>query len=413
MNDLFDCIVLGGGPAGATVAALVARAGFETLLVERKRCPGGSGGHALLPVNEPTIRRLGLLEKLCYTSAPRPGGLRLLDSAGRLQAAYNFSSAASTHAAVANAARACNVLRSEFDPWVWEAARRAGAHCLRETTALEILFDGDRACGACLQPPDSGPKRVLGRVIVDATGQHSLLARQLALREPLTSRPLAAIWGHYRGAPAGGDTGDATLLLATRDGRARFWYLPLGGRLASVGVVGEAAHLARGRGKPETVFEEELVGCPAVAERLMEAHLEGRLHSRRSLSYAATQAAGHGWLMVGEGLAALDPVLYSGACLSLVSGEMAADAIIAALREECFSPCRLGCWYGRFRRGLNRLQHVLGTLYGPWDEARLANSQLWSRLVSGHVFDRAADRLSDDLWEDSAATGLASGVRLD
>jgi 2-polyprenyl-6-methoxyphenol hydroxylase-like FAD-dependent oxidoreductase len=71
--DQYDCIVMGAGPAGSTVATLVATAGFRTLLVERDRFPRRHVGESLMPDSYFVFERLGMLEKLKGSATPEVG----------------------------------------------------------------------------------------------------------------------------------------------------------------------------------------------------------------------------------------------------------------------------------------------------------------------------------------------------
>jgi flavin-dependent dehydrogenase len=395
MSDIYDCIVLGAGPAGATVATLVARAGHRTLLVERSKQPGAWIGQSLLPASCQVLERLGVLNRLSHSRFPRRSGLQFVNAAG--EACPLFECAAS-EAETAG----WHIVRSQFDPLLWEQAELSGVELRRETVANEVLFDGARAYGVCLQHVDRAPCEVRGRVIVDATGQSSLIAGRLNLRKPLGQRRKGAIWGEYR--TSLNHSPQATTLIAqTRDRQSWVWYIPLADGRISVGVVGEVDTLLRGRGKPENAFEEELVQCPLVAERLMHARLTQGLWSTRAWFYSVRQAAGQGWVLAGDALAALDPILFSGVFLALVAGQYAADAILEALASNDFSAERLGAWSTPFMTGIDRMQKLAAALYDPrfnlpsFVRRFPHHHATLGQLLSGRAFDTDTEWLFDDM----------------
>ena len=71
MSDSVDLLVVGGGPAGATLAALAADAGLCTLVVERARFPRDKVcGEFLSAEGCRVLERLGVLEGLLAAGAP-------------------------------------------------------------------------------------------------------------------------------------------------------------------------------------------------------------------------------------------------------------------------------------------------------------------------------------------------------
>src|SRR5437762_4015082 len=59
-----DVVVVGGGPAGSTAAALLARRGYGVIALEKAHHPRFHIGESLLPMNLPLFDRLGVLEKV-------------------------------------------------------------------------------------------------------------------------------------------------------------------------------------------------------------------------------------------------------------------------------------------------------------------------------------------------------------
>ncbi len=81
MNDInthYDCIVMGGGPAGSTAATLVAEAGFSTLLVERATMPRLHVGESLMPETYWIFERLGVLDQMKASCYPQKVGVQFV-----------------------------------------------------------------------------------------------------------------------------------------------------------------------------------------------------------------------------------------------------------------------------------------------------------------------------------------------
>jgi len=173
--------------------------------------------------------------------------------------------------------------------------------------------------------------------------------------------------------------------------------------VTSVGVVAEADYLLRGRGSPESVFEEELCNCPAVLERLMNAELTSEFRVIRDFSYVSRQPAGPGWVLVGDAFGFLDPIYSSGVFLALKSGEMAADCIAEGLAAGDVSAAQLGRWCPAFSQGMTWIRKLVYAFYAegfsfgrfirefPHHRANLTN------LLVGKVFHSTAGDIFQDL----------------
>jgi flavin-dependent dehydrogenase len=229
---------------------------------------------------------------------------------------------------------------------------------------LEVLFDGDRAVGVVVQPKDGDKREVRAEVVVDASGQNGLLQNKFNLRvwDPVLNK--SAAWTYWKGAyrDSGKDEG-ATMVLQTPDKHGWFWYIPLHDDIVSVGVVAPAKLLLKGRGSPEQIYTEEVEGCPAVKARLSGATRVTGYFVTKDYSYRAKQAAGHGWVLIGDAYAFLDPLYSSGVLLALRSGEMAADAIVDGLARNDVSAAQLARWRPVFDEGVNRMRRLVCEYY--------------------------------------------------
>ena len=127
------------------------------------------------------------------------------------------------------------------------------------------------------------------------------MAHRLHLKQFDPNLRKVAIWGYYRGAQRDpGDHGGATIILHTQEKQSWFWFIPLSNGITSIGVVGDADYLLKDRGEPSEIFEDELVRCPALTDRLMDAELVSQFRVVREFSYTVSQGAGNGWVMRGR-----------------------------------------------------------------------------------------------------------------
>jgi flavin-dependent dehydrogenase len=285
-----------------------------------------------------------------------------------------------------------------------DRATAQGAECLEQTRVLEVLFNGDRAVGVRLQTADEPIREVKARVVVDASGQQSLLATALDLRRTNLELRKAAIWGYYQAARrVPGEQGSLSTIFCTRTRDAWFWYLPLAGDVTSVGVVGDADYLIKGRGRPANVLEEELVNCPAVTERLASARLVSKFHVARDFAYDTTRTAGDGWVLVGDAWGFLDPLFSSGVLLALKSGELAAECILRALATNEITSTTLGAWEADFATGVGWMRKLVQAFYtkefsfGQFLSDYPAEQDPLARLLAGELFEPDSGELFETL----------------
>src|SRR5205085_1211274 len=135
---------------------------------------------------------------------------------------------------------------------------------------LEVLFEGERAVGVRLLDEDGTEREVRAKVVVDASGQSSMIMSRLGLREWDPVLKKAALWTYWEGAyrDTGRDEG-ATLVLATKGKQGWFWYIPLHNNTVSVGVVAGYDYLFKDRGGKdlEATYFEEVERCPGLEPR--------------------------------------------------------------------------------------------------------------------------------------------------
>lgn len=330
-----DVIVIGGGPAGAVTAALLASEGVRVVLFEQERFPRHHVGESLQPATiELLDSYLGLGPTLAAQGFARKYGamyvwgetrdpwsvlfdprlehdLPGLDEAALLAGGYEH---------------AWQVLRSRFDQILLEEAARRGADVREGVAVASPVLEDRRVTGVRLR---SG-ELVRSPLVVDASGQHSLLGRKLDLTADVVDLRATATYAYYDG--AGGVPGPlgrhVQLVVTLSDGWA--WFIPVSADRTSVGLVVRE----RGRMSPERFdallaeAEFPLAGARAVVEPGGE-----RLHFARDWSFAQKHARGPGFLLVGDAACFVDPILSGGVDSAVRGACNAALAILTSLRE--------------------------------------------------------------------------------
>jgi flavin-dependent dehydrogenase len=390
-----DVVVVGGGPAGATASTLIAQKGYKVVLFEREHFPRFHIGESLIPETYWVLERLGMLEKLKNSHFVKKHSVRFVSASGKLSAPFYFWD---------NKPHECSqtwqVVRSEFDTMMLNNAREHGVEAHEGVRVLDVLFDGDRAVGVKAQTEDGHVEQVRAEVVVDATGQSTMLQNRLKLRvwDPVLNK--GAIWTYWKGArrDTGRDEG-ATIVIQTPNKKGWFWYIPLHNDMVSVGVVGPFSYLFKGRGSHEQTYNAEVELCPAVKDRIAEATRETGFFATKDFSYRAKQIAGPGWVLVGDAFGFLDPLYSSGVLLAIKSGEMAADAIAAGLQKGDVSAEQLGKWSGVFNQGVDRMRRLVCEYYDGFSFGKFIRTHpdLTGTITDLLIGDLFTDRV-DQVW---------------
>lgn len=364
--EFYDVIVVGGGPAGSTTAALVAEHGHSVLLLERSELPRFHVGESLIPETYWPLKRLGLLDRLRKSAFPRKYSVQFVSEGTRESAPFYFDMYNPHESSVT-----WQVVRGEFDKMLLERAQELGAVVHTSAQVTDIIFEGDAATGVkCRLLNEEGgrtERQISAKIVVDATGQSAFISSRRGEREPDPRLKKGTIWTYFQGAhrDAGKDEG-ATLIMQTEGKQSWFWYIPLPNDIVSIGCTASMSYMfGKDSGTAEEVFQRELQRCPAMQKRLTEANRSTDYFTTKDFSYYAGKAAGHGWLLVGDAFGFIDPVYSSGVFLALKGGQFAADAIHDALERNDFSAARLGQWQPLYKQGIENFRKLVYAFYAP------------------------------------------------
>ncbi|WP_308620787.1 FAD-dependent oxidoreductase [uncultured Desulfovibrio sp.] len=417
-EDIFDLIIVGAGPAGSAAALVAARAGLETLVVERGNFPGSKNmtggriyGHSLERLI-PDFAREAPLER-CVTRE-RVSLLRERDAVTLEYAAPEAADPAS---------RSYTVLRAKFDQWLWSKAEESGAQLVAGIRVDELILEGGKVCGI-----KAGDEELRAHAVILADGVNSLLGQSLGMVRPLTPNACAVgvkeVLGFSPeqirdrfGCPE--KEGLAWLLAgAPSDGHMGGGFLYTNADSVSVGLVFGLQGVAAARDSVPQLFEN-FMKHPALAP-----YLEGG----RLLEYSAhlvpegglgmvPRLVGDGVLVTGDAAGFCLNVGYTvrGMDLAIESGRCAAEAVIAARERGDWSAAGLRSYEELLERSFVlkdlRLYRKL--------PAALENERIftvWPALACGVMegmfqVNGPATPLRSRLWGEARRAGLFSLVR--
>lgn len=361
MNTNYDVIVIGGGPAGSSVASILAREGRSVVLFEKERFPRHHIGESLMTDTYFTFQRMGLLEKLKQSPFVRKYSVQFANPAGKESRPFYFFEANHHESAVT-----WQVTRSEFDLMLIEHAADQGATVYQETAIKQVLFEDGGAYGVEARMKDGSLHQFHAPVVVDATGQTAMLSNKFGWRVRDPQLKKAVLYSYFKSAHREPDlNGGATLVLRTPSGsNGWFWYIPLENDITSVGVVADPEYLVKGRGQDlAKIYHEEIEKVESCRRRVAGAERIDKIYSIIDYSYRSRSFAGDGFILIGDAYGFLDPIYSSGVLLALKMAELAADSIHDAFSNDDFSAVRLGQYQGKLDRGIESMRKLVYAFY--------------------------------------------------
>jgi flavin-dependent dehydrogenase len=356
-----EVLVVGGGPAGSTVATLLARAGRTVMVCDRERFPRFHVGESLLPQSVPLFRRLGVWEQLLTGPFQRKWGAQFCFEPEGRGSRIEFGRGLDPGNPMS-----FQVRRAELDHLLLRNAAASGAEVREGVTVRAVRFAGERATGALLRDEAGGEEEVAARLVVDASGRDAFLGGQLGLRERDPALRQMAMFSHFRGARMGlGRDGGDILVVGAPLGW--YWMIPLDAETTSVGVVFPGRIAAERQGRSSEEFFADLVArSPEVSSRLAGATRVEDVHPIADFSYRLRRFAGDGWVTVGDAACFLDPVFSSGVHVALETGFRAARDAERALAGKGRVDAVDLAGYERFaRRGLDHFRRYILGFYTP------------------------------------------------
>lgn len=360
-ND-FDVVIIGGGPAGCSAAAILAEYGRRVLVLEREKFPRYHVGESLIPFTYQPLERLGLVARMKASAFQKKYSVLFVSPNGKASQPFYFFNRYDRE----TVAQTWQVLRSEFDQMLMEHARTRGAEVVEEVTVKELIREGDRVVGVRAQKKAGEVMEYRAPMTLDCTGKEAFAAVRNGWRvkDPYLNK--VAVWTYYQGSKreAGVDEGQTTVAFVPEKGW--FWHIPQHNDMVSVGVVAEGKYLSRdGVRDPEKMFLREVNENLWIKEHLAVGRQVGPYYITSEYSFHARHCGSEGLLLVGDAFCFLDPVFSSGLMLALKSGVMAGEAVQEALGAGDFTPERFAGYATGLRRGIENMRKLVYAFYHP------------------------------------------------
>ena len=327
-DELFDVLVIGGGPGGCTIAPLLVEQGLRVAVLEKAHHPRFHIGESLLPANLPLLERLGVADEVRAIGMRKPAAEFVSPWHDRTQV-FRFADAWRKDMPFAY-----QVLRSRFDEILIRNAAAKGVHVEQGCKVVKVDLDSQPDQVRVTARHDDGHESLWrAKFLVDASGRDTFVANRLGIKHANPKHNATAIYAHFDGAQRheGVDAGNITIFWFDH---GWFWFIPLQDGVTSIGMVTWSPFLkTRGERSLKQFLMDGIALCPALAQRLANASLQTEVTATGNYSYAAEHCHGRNYVLIGDAYAFVDPVFSSGVWLAMKGGELAAEAIATTLRK--------------------------------------------------------------------------------
>ena len=381
-----DVVVIGAGPAGAVVSALLVQRGWSVNVVERQEFPRFSIGESLLPQCMEFLEAANMLE------AVQAAGFQFKNGAAfewdGTRTAFDFTEKFSP-----GPGTTFQVQRARFDKILADEAQKQGAEIYYRHTihAADISADGASLRAEC----DGEEVTFRGRFVLDASGFGRVLPRLLELDRPSQFPARESVFTHVQDNIADTNFDREKILITVHPEQRDIWYwlIPFSGGRASLGVVGERGKIAAMGEEPEEILRNAVNGAPELAQTLRNAVFDTPVQRISGYASDVSALAGPGFALLGNAGEFLDPVFSSGVTIAMKSAELAADCLDRQLEGDAVD------WRKEFAEPLKHGVDVFKTYVTAWYDGRFQDvifyqteqkeiKRMICSILAGYAWDR-------------------------
>jgi FADH2 O2-dependent halogenase len=388
-GNMVDVIIIGGGPAGSVMGSYLSKAGISNLILESAIHPRPHVGESMVTSSTRVYEEIGFLPVMEREGFPKKYGASWHEIGGR-ESAIVFAEFPQEGV---HQPYTYHVDRSKLDLLLLKHAEGLGSQVIQGVQVLQVLFDGDRATGVRARLGDQTVD-LHCKMVVDASGRHTLLGRQLKLKrnDPIFDQFAVHAWfeGVQRSQT---DTADFIHIYFLPVERGWAWQIPITDTITSMGIVAERDVFRQYKGDPAGYFDTYVESNAALKQALAGATRINEYKTEGDYSYCMDRFVGHGWMLIGDAARFVDPIFSSGVSIALYSAKYASAFIRTALESGDFSEAHFAPYEEKVRAGVGvwyefiRLYYKLLPLFTHFIRSKNHRIEVL-RLLQGEVYDR-------------------------
>ncbi len=354
MMKKHDVIIIGGGPGGSTLAALLAKQNVNVAVFEREDFPRFHIGESLLPSSMPIFKESGFYETLNSGKYIRKYGARFADCTSHDEVYFGFEDGFN-----AEIPSAFEVERKEFDKDILDNARKQGATVYQPVRVKDVEFLDTH----CVVTTNKGDQYE-AKFVIDSTGRDAMLGKNNKVRKIHPDLNNVAVFAHYFGVKRNEGKHEGDILIGMLPEKAWSWVIPFKGDITSVGVVCSTKIFNAGTDLEE-YLNTMLAKSPRVKEKMAGAERTTEITVISNYSHVSETYTGKRWMLIGDAAVFLDPMFSSGVHMACTSAKLALPIILQCLKENAtFDDSGLGQKYKEdIDRGVNRFHSLINLFY--------------------------------------------------
>ena len=352
----YDVVVVGGGPGGSSASSFLAAGGLRVALFEREVFPRFHVGESLMPATMLLLDQLGAREKIEQAGFQTKFGAAFIDEMHDLHTTFYFLPD------MPWPQYTFQVPRAQFDAILLDHARSVGVDVHQQATVEDVEFDRDGVTVSVFA--DGVRTKVRAAMLVDASGRASLVATRVGERRRIPNLGKVAMFAHFRGAERLSGKEEGNIRIYVRED-GWYWWIPLADDVTSVGAVVHARTAKAWDGPLETLFDDMLGRSKHLPGLLARAERISPVRTEANFAYENSPVVGDRFVAVGDAITFVDPIFSGGVYIALRTGQLAADAVLAAFRDGRFAAARFAGYQRRVRRGVTPLFQFIHRYYEP------------------------------------------------
>ncbi len=386
MNSVHDVVIIGAGPGGSTLAALLANKGYDVAIIEKDEFPKFKIGESLLPYSSDILRESGAYGLLDSGKYIRKYGAEFVDYREKESVYFEFQGGL-----------------DDAHPYAWEVERKEFDHDLLKHAVK---------CGAKLYQPvnvtavqetkdpvviETSAGQIFARFVVDSTGRAAFLGNRMSMRKVNDDFNNVAVFTHFSGVKRREGKRAGDIIIAILPEHSWSWTIPFLDGRTSVGVVCNAKMYKDHPNRLEYI-RERLAVHPLFTENMANAEMLLEPGHAANYSYSSDTFLGRNWLMVGDAATFLDPIFSSGVHVSLTSAKLASLALDSALSRRIpdLRETEDGARYQpELKKGVQRFRTMLNMFYSSDYVAQMKKS-----MARKEVCKAFTSAVGGDMWND-------------